>query len=145
MLSRWSTTPSGIADLTVGFKLGTTVRMFVGAEEGPSLDVVDGMSVGAEEGPSLDVVDGMFVGAEEGTKLGVTEGLLVGLEKGAEVGLSVTTNISERRTPAAKQLLIASRLAEDSKTNAVPAQDHVTGLTKRRQPSFPFSPTGALP
>ena len=129
MLSRWSTTPSGIADLTVGFKLGTTVRMFVGAEEGPSLDVVDGMSVGAEEG----------------TKLGVTEGLLVGLEKGAEVGLSVTTNISERRTPAAKQLLIASRLAEDSKTNAVPAQDHVTGLTKRRQPSFPFSPTGALP
>lgn len=133
MLSRWSTTPSGIADLTVGFKLGTTVRMFVGAEEGPSLDVV--------------VVDGMSVGAEEGTKLGVTEGLLVGLEKekGAEVGLSVTTNISERRTPAAKQLLIASRLAEDSKTNAVPAQDHVTGLTKRRQPSFPFSPTGALP
>ena len=129
VLSRWSTTPSGIADLTVGFKLGTTVRMFVGAEEGPS----------------LDVVDGMFVGAEEGTKLGVTEGLLVGLEKGAEVGLSVTTNISERRTPAAKQLLIASRLAEDSKTNAVPAQDHVTGLTKRRQPSFPFSPTGALP
>lgn len=103
------------------------------------------MFVGAEEGPSLDVVDGMSVGAEEGTKLGVTEGLLVGLEKGAEVGLSVTTNISERRTPAAKQLLIASRLAEDSKTNAVPAQDHVTGLTKRRQPSFPFSPTGALP
>jgi len=129
VLSRWSTTPSGIADLTVGFKLGTTVRMFVGAEEGPS----------------LDVVDGMFVGTEEGTKLGVTEGLLVGLEKGAEVGLSVTTNISERRTPAAKQLLIASRLAEDSKTNAVPAQDHVPGLTKRRQPSFPFSPTGALP
>ena len=129
MLSRSSTTPSGIADLTVGFKLGTTVRMFVGAEEGPS----------------LDVVDGMFVGTEEGTKLGVTEGLLVGLEKGAEVGLSVTTNISERRTPAAKQLLIASRLAEDSKTNAVPAQDHVTGLTKRTQPSFPFSPTGALP
>ena len=77
------------------------------------------MFVGAEEGPSLDVVDGMSVGAEEGTKLGVTEGLLVGLEKGAEVGLSVTTNISERRTPAAKQLLIASRLAEDSKTNAV--------------------------
>ena len=70
VLSRWSTTPSGIADLTVGFKLGTTVRMFVGAEEGPSLDVVDGMSVGAEEGPSLDVVDGMS-GAEEGPSLDV--------------------------------------------------------------------------
>ncbi len=92
---------------------------------------------GAEEGPSLDVTEGAFVGAEDGTALGVTEGLSVGLDTGEEVGLSVSAPTSERRTPAAKQLLIASRLAVDSKMNAVPAQDHVTGLTKRMQPSFP--------
>ncbi len=118
MLARWSTTPSG----TPGLKVGLKVAM---------------MLEGTEEGPSLDVTEGIFVGAEEGTTLGVIEGLLVGLEKGAEVGLSVTAAVSERRTPAAKQLLIASRLAEDSKMNALPAQDHVTGLTKMRQPSFP--------